>query len=124
MQESVASRPCSSFLSYDVGRGRASAVELRLEPEGLGEAEQRLFQDRYLQPVGDRRALFVRMDEVSLAQDAEVSRHRGLGQGKLVGQLAGRHRVTSQELKDTPAARVGQGLEDSVHDSIFSIISN
>ena len=78
--------------------------------------EQPVLQDRQLQSVGDRGALLVGIDEVGLTEDTEVSRHRGLGQVELSGQLASRHRALAQELKHAAAGRVGQRFEDSVHD--------
>ena len=46
--------------------------------------------------------------------------HSRLGDGKMVGQLTGRHRPFAQQLQHAAARWIGKSFEHAVHESIFS----
>ena len=53
-------------------------------------------------------------DEVGLAQDVEVPRHRGPGQIECRGEFTGGHVSFAEEGEDATSRRVGEGSVDTV----------
>ena len=64
----------------------------------LREAEQRVLEDGHLEPIDDCPAVFFGFDQPRILEHGKMGGHGRLGDGKMVGQLTGRHRPFAQQL--------------------------
>jgi len=85
------------------------------QAEQVGKAQQRFFQHRQVEPVGDAGAGLGGGHQLGITQHLEVGGQGGLAQGEAVGQFTGRHVTLAQQLQDAAPRRVAQGFEDLVH---------
>ena len=88
------------------------------------EAMQRLFERRHVERVDDAAAAIFPEDEARGLQLGEMTRHRGLGHGKTISQIACAFPAVLEHLKNFAPDRMGQGIEYAHHSHLANRLND
>ena len=75
---------------------------------------ERVLEDSRVEGVDDELAIAPGQHQPRVAQDLEMMRDRGKGNGKLAGEFAGCAITITKQCEDPPATGVGEGAEGLV----------